>query len=111
MACRTRFVTDTRLEGEYALDRGNPQAEPTRIPGRWTNSVPTRDDELSNRVGAINQEKKCPTNRGDVKSKGLTLLAARRATEALQIQPRVRRRGRSAITRLIADANMVAGLI
>ena len=59
----------------------------------------------------MNQEKKYPTSRGDVKPKGWTFLATKRATEALQIQPRVRRRGRSVTARLIADANMVAGLI
>ena len=68
-------MADTRLEGEYALDRGNPLAEPIRVLADWAGTVPVHHRELSSRGGVINREKKCLASRGGAISKGWTLLA------------------------------------
>ena len=68
--CGARFVADTKREGEYVPDRGNPLAEPARIPADLIGTVLPHHDGARNKDGARNQEKKCLASRGDAKSKG-----------------------------------------
>ena len=73
--CGACFVAGERLKGEYVLDRGNSVAEPTRIPADWIDTVPLHHDEIRNKGGARNQEKKYLASRDSLKSKGWTSLA------------------------------------
>ena len=68
-------MIDEKRKGGCVLDRRNPPAEPTRISADWTDTFRLYRDEIRNEGGAKSQEKMCLASRGNVKSKGWTLLA------------------------------------
>ena len=72
--CGAHFTADERLKGEYVPDRGSPPVEPTRIPADFVDTVRLRHDEIRDKGGARNQEKRCLVSRGGARSERWTLL-------------------------------------